>query len=136
DLYGSDLIPYVTLNEVYRQKEGSKIIQLAHQIKNNQCTEADIEQSADYSFIHCTTSQVAEVVETIMAKAQEKEKPLEENQILTTMYKTNAGITEINKQIQTLIKPKEKRKRERHFHDVVFRVGDRVLHLINQPEEH
>lgn len=136
DLYGSDLIPYVTLNEVYRQKEGSKIIQLAHQIKNNQCTEADIEQSADFSFIPCTTSQVAEVVETIMAKAQEKEKPLEEIQILAPMYKTNAGITEINKQMQTLINPKEKRKRERHFHDVVFRVGDRVLQLVNQPEDH
>lgn len=136
DLYDSELIPYVTLNEVYRQKEGSKIIQLAHQIKNNQCSEADIQQSADFSFIPCTTSQVLEVVETIMARAQEKEKPLEDIQILAPMYKTNAGITEINKQMQTLINPKEKRKRERYFHDVVFRVGDRVLQLVNQPEDH
>src|SRR5699024_12189106 len=24
----------------------------------------------------------------------------------------------------------------RHFHDVVFRVGDRVLQLVNQPKDH
>ncbi|HLQ96372.1 MAG TPA: ATP-dependent RecD-like DNA helicase [Pseudogracilibacillus sp.] len=136
DLYDSELIPYVTLNEVYRQKEGSKIIQLAHQIKHNQCTEADIQQSADFSFIPCTTSQVLEVVETIMTKAKDKEKPLEDIQILAPMYKTDAGITEINKQMQTLINPKTKQKRERSFYDKVFRVGDRVLQLVNQPEDH
>src|SRR5690625_3965075 len=35
DLLSSKLIPYVKLNEVYRQQEGSKIIYLAHQIKND-----------------------------------------------------------------------------------------------------
>src|SRR5699024_3747773 len=42
DLLSSQLIPLVTLNEVYRQKEGSKIIQLAHKIKNNESTQADL----------------------------------------------------------------------------------------------
>src|SRR5699024_7721186 len=82
DLYGSDLIPYVTLNEVISQKERYKVIQSDQQIKNNQCTEADIEQLADFIFIACITAQCAEVVETTMVKAQEKELALDEIQIL------------------------------------------------------
>src|SRR5699024_4596916 len=42
DLLSSELIPLVTLNEVYRQKEGSKIIQLAHKIKNDDVVPADL----------------------------------------------------------------------------------------------
>src|SRR5699024_11226915 len=44
DLLNSQLIPFVTLNEVYRQKEVSKIIQLVHKIKNNETTETELKK--------------------------------------------------------------------------------------------
>lgn len=136
DLYNSGYIPHVTLNEVYRQKDGSKIIQLAHQIKRDQCTEADIQKEKDFSFIPCHTHQVVDVVTTIVQRARDKGLPLEDMQILAPMYRTNAGIHEINKQMQELVNPKATKKRERHVHDVVYRVGDRILQLVNQPEDH
>src|SRR5699024_10425959 len=112
DLYNSELIPYITLDEVYRQKEGSKIIHLAHQIKKNQCKETDIQKDKDFSFIPCHTDQVVDVVTTIIDRARQKGLPLEDMQILAPMYRTNAGIHKMNQHIQELVNPKDHKKRE------------------------
>src|SRR5699024_4551661 len=53
DLLSSQALPQVSLNEVYRQKEGSKIIHLAHQIKNDRVEKAYLTNGKDFSFIPC-----------------------------------------------------------------------------------
>lgn len=135
DLLHSELIPTVQLNEVYRQKEGSKIIDLAHDIKNDRLQKADIQKENDFSFIPCEAHQVIEVVSTIFERAQARGMELDELQVLAPMYRTVAGINEINKHLQQLINPKTRNKRERTINEVTFRVGDRVLQLVNQPED-
>lgn len=135
DLNSSGLIPYMTLNEVYRQKEGSKIIQLAHQIKNNTCSEQDLQKEQDFSFIPCQSNQVTEVVSTIIQRAKDKDLALNDMQILAPMYRTNAGIHEINRQIQEIANPPDKKKRERLYNDAIYRVGDRMIQLVNQPDD-
>src|SRR5690625_3164723 len=135
DLFSSNLIPNVTLNEVYRQKEGSKIIQLAHLIKQNTLTVDHLQKDQDYSFIPCQTHQVVDVVSTIVQKALEKGISMDDIQILAPMYRTNAGIHAINQKIQQIVNPKSKKKRERLIRDAIYRVGDRVIQLVNQPED-
>lgn len=135
DLLMSDLIPLVTLNEVYRQKEGSKIIQLAHKIKNDDVIPADLKNDLDFSFIPCQTHQVIEVVTTVIQKAMQKDIDVQDIQVLAPMYRTNAGINMINKELQTLINPPTKGKREIKVFDDLFRVGDKVIQLVNQPED-
>lgn len=51
------------------------------------------------------------------------------------MYRSQAGIHAINEALQQLINPPGEKKREIAFQDVVYRVGDRVIQLINQPED-
>src|SRR5699024_5507655 len=102
DLFNSNLIPNVTLNEVYRQKEGSKIIQLAHYIKQNRLSVPDLEKAKDFSFISCSTDQVVDVVTTIIQKAIAKGIDMNDVQILAPMYRTAAGINAINQQIQEI----------------------------------
>ena len=58
-----------------------------------------------------------------------------EIQVLAPMYKTQAGIHEINRHLQQLINPKMNKKREVKLNDIVYRVGDKVLQLVNQPED-
>src|SRR5690625_756617 len=58
DILSSELVPIAKLTEVYRQKEGSKIIQLAHQIKLDICSEKDLENDKDFSFLFCNESQL------------------------------------------------------------------------------
>src|SRR5690625_4234442 len=135
DLLNSQLIPLVTLNEVYRQKEGSKIIQLAHKIKNNETTETYLKKDVDFSFISCGTNQVVDVITQVVQKAIQKDMNIQNIQVLAPMYRTNAGINVINKKLQALINPPAKGKREIKVFDDFFRVGDKVIQLVNQPED-
>lgn len=135
DLLSSRLLPFVSLNEIYRQKEGSKIIQLAHQIKNDTCTAKDLMNEKDFSFIPCKEHQIIEAVVKIFMKAKEKGINVKDIQVLAPMYRSQAGITEINKQLQQIINPKSRQRREKRTKDAVFRVGDKVIQLVNQPED-
>ncbi|WP_106497057.1 SF1B family DNA helicase RecD2 [Lentibacillus sp. Marseille-P4043] len=136
DLLGSTFIPYVQLSEVYRQKEGSKIIQLAHQIKNDICTVESLQNDKDFSFIPCHEQQMIDVIVKIYEKAKNKGLDTKDIQVLAPMYRSQAGITMINKHLQQLINPKTNQKREVKLQDVCYRVGDKVIQLVNQPEDH
>jgi len=135
DLFSSKLIPNIILTEVYRQKEGSKIIQLAHLIKQDKLELDHLKKDEDFSFIPCQTNQVVEVVSTIVQKALTKGIAMQDIQILAPMYRTNAGINTINQHIQQIVNPPNKNKRERRINEAVYRVGDRVIQLVNQPED-
>ncbi|MYL56119.1 ATP-dependent RecD-like DNA helicase [Virgibacillus halodenitrificans] len=133
DLLASDVLPYVKLTDVYRQKEGSKIIQLAHQIKNNALIQ--LENDKDFSYIPCYENQMIEVVTKIISKAVSKGIDVKDIQVLAPMYRSLAGITTINRELQQLINPRDKRKREVKIADTIFRKGDKVIQLVNQPED-
>ncbi|ASN05140.1 SF1B family DNA helicase RecD2 [Virgibacillus necropolis] len=135
DLLASQSIPLVSLNEVYRQKEGSKIIQLAHTIKNNECTTETLQNDKDFSFLKCNEFHMIDVITKIFSHAEKKGIDLKDIQVLAPMYRSQAGITIINKTLQTIVNPKTKTKREVKIYDTIFRVGDKVLQLVNQPED-
>ena len=135
DLLSTSFIPFVSLNEVYRQKEGSKIIQLAHHIKNDTCTPQELKNDQDFSFISCGEHHMIDVITTIFTKAKKKGIDLKDIQVLAPMYRSQAGITMINKHLQQVVNPKTSGKREKKMNDVIFRVGDKVIQLVNQPED-
>lgn len=135
DLLASGQLPVVQLQEVYRQKEGSKIIDLAHLIKRDEITEEDVKKEKDFSFIECQAHQVIDVLESIFHRAKEKGIDQDQLQVLAPMYRTTAGIDYINQHLQQLMNPKQQGKRERTINEVTYRVGDRVLQLVNQPED-
>src|SRR5690625_6351769 len=51
------------------------------------------------------------------------------------MNSSQVGIKKINKHLQEIVNPKTKGKREKRFKNVLFRVGDKVIQLVNQPED-
>ena len=134
DLMDSKTIPRVNLTEVYRQQDGSSIIELAHRMKLGQ--PIDITQRFhDRSFINCGTDQIPIVVEKVVNSAVNKGYDMSDIQVLAPMYKGNAGIKRLNQILQTILNPKEKDTREIEFGDVVFRKGDKVLQLVNRPND-
>lgn len=135
DLISSNVLPVRKLHEVYRQKEGSKIIEIANKIKYDQLTTADLEKSEDFSFIPCEANQLISVIHSIFSRALEKGISPHHIQVLAPLYKTDVGINKINQELQQLINPKASQKRERRINEVIYRVGDRVLQLVNQPED-
>ncbi|MBN9653781.1 ATP-dependent RecD-like DNA helicase [Halobacillus sp. GSS1] len=135
DLLASNTLPSVKLTEVYRQKEGSKIIQLAHEIKNDACTSATLEKDHDFNFIPAREHQLSDLVTNIVQKALDKGNELKDIQVLAPMYRTDVGIHKLNESIQQTINPKNKQKRDLKHFEVIYRKGDKVIQLVNQPED-
>lgn len=135
DLLQSQSIPTVRLTDIYRQAEGSSIIELAHEIKKGRLPSNILQPQADRSFIQCHIGQLAEVVEKVVQNAKKKGYSSRDVQVLAPMYKGPAGIDRLNVLLQEIFNPNEgKTKKELLFGDVKYRIGDKVLQLVNQPE--
>ncbi|SER73436.1 exodeoxyribonuclease V alpha subunit [Gracilibacillus ureilyticus] len=135
DLLASKVIPSIQLKEVYRQKEGSKIIQLAHEIKNGQVEEKNLVKANDFNFFPCSDYQVVDIVKQIVKKAYEKGVDPKQVQVLAPMYRSKAGIHKLNEELQAILNPKTSGAREMRFGDTVYRKGDKVIQLVNQAED-
>ncbi|MEK3890626.1 SF1B family DNA helicase RecD2 [Bacillus sp. FSL K6-3431] len=137
DLLKSETIPTVQLTDIYRQAEGSSIIELAHEIKKGKLPSDLVKPQRDRSFIRCQSAQIGEAVEKVVKNAKQKGYTAKDIQVLAPMYRGPAGIDNLNRILQEIFNsnPDGKRK-ELNFGDVKYRIGDKVLQLINQPEQH
>ncbi|SDP74108.1 exodeoxyribonuclease V alpha subunit [Litchfieldia salsa] len=134
DLLKSTIIPTVKLTDIYRQSEGSSIIELAHDIKRGTLPRDISSPKADRSFIKCGPGQVLEVVKKVAANAKNKGYNARDIQVLAPMYKGPAGIDNLNVALQELFNPPSQTRREIPYGNIVYRTGDKVLQLVNQPE--
>lgn len=137
DLLDSKVIPTIRLTDIYRQAEGSSIIDLAHEIKNGELPADITKPQVDRSFIKCNTGQMANAIEKVVLNAVKKGYSPRDIQVLAPMYKGSAGIDRLNEVLQEILNgnPNGSRK-ELKFGDTTYRVGDKVLQLVNQPESH
>ncbi|WP_422123090.1 ATP-dependent RecD-like DNA helicase [Planococcus sp. X10-3] len=135
DLLESKRIPTVELTDIYRQTSGSSIIELAHQMKKGQLPADITAKTADRSFIKAGAEQIPEVVEKVVKSALAKGHHIKDIQVLAPMYKGPAGIDALNKLIQQMVNPNDDgQRKELVFGDITYRINDKVLQLINQPE--
>ncbi|WP_223591235.1 SF1B family DNA helicase RecD2 [Neobacillus bataviensis] len=135
DLLQSERIPTVRLTDIYRQAEGSSIIELAHEIKKGHLPANVAERKPDRSFIRCSTAQISQVVEKVAINAKNKGYTAKDIQVLAPMYRGPAGIDRLNLLLQEIFNPNpEGTRKEITFGEVKYRIGDKVLQLVNQPE--
>lgn len=134
DLLNSGTVPTVRLKDIYRQSEDSSIITMAHYIKDGKISEDLFQQKKDRSFIGCSSGQVVEVVKKVCENANKKGFPVRDIQVLAPMYRGPAGIDALNQGLQEVFNPKGEKQREMKFGDTTFRTGDKVLQLVNVPE--
>lgn len=73
DLLVSQVIPTVRLTDIYRQAEGSSIIELAHDIKEGRLPQNIAAPTSDRSFIRCSQVQMKEVIGKIIQSALKKD---------------------------------------------------------------
>ncbi|GAB2323649.1 ATP-dependent RecD-like DNA helicase [Alkalibacterium sp. m-11] len=134
DILDSNVVPFQELTDIYRQGIDSSIVTLAHEIKKGALPEDFSEKKQDRNFFTCSTQKVQDVVTLLVSKAIEKGYTSQQIQVLAPIYKGAAGINELNKLLQNLFNPGSKRKKEVKQPDGVYRVGDKVLQLVNDPE--
>ncbi|MGX7109679.1 SF1B family DNA helicase RecD2 [Facklamia miroungae] len=135
DLIESGVIPTVSLSKIYRQSEDSSIVHLAHQIRQGYLPEDFLMKHSDRSFIPCSAQQVSDVVGQIVEAAVKKGFNSQTLQVLAPMYKGPGGINQINDLMQEMLNPASSKKREIKHFDQVYRLGDKVLQLVNNTED-
>lgn len=128
-------LPKVELTNIHRQAADSTIIPLAHAIKEGKLPSDLTNKMPDRSFISCHANQVPSVVQQIIDLSKKRAYSANDIQILAPMYRGQAGIDRLNELAQQAYNPPANGKQEVDFRGLTFRVGDKVLQLVNVPEK-
>ncbi|MEI5989192.1 RecD/TraA family helicase [Enterococcus termitis] len=134
DLMQINEIPQRELTEIYRQGDGSSIIPLAHEIKQGKLPQDFTVNQKDRSFFPSDVYHIETYVRQIVTKAKAKGFSPQDIQLLAPMYRGAAGIDALNKMMQEIFNPNDGTKKEVKWNESVYRIGDKVLHLVNTPE--
>ena len=134
DLIESEMLDVIKLNRLYRQNEDSYIINLAYEIKDKDLNEYFTNKKDDYNFIICDNDVVINNINEIVNKAISRGYDDKTIQVLAPMYKSINGIDNLNKSLQEIFNPSSPKKNEIIMSEVIYREGDKVLQLVNDPD--
>ena len=134
DLIESEMLDVIKLNRLYRQNEDSYIINLAYEIKDKDLNEYFTNKKDDYNFIICDNDVVINNINEIVNKAISRGYDDKTIQVLAPMYKSINGIDNLNKSLQEIFNPSSPEKNEIIMSEVIYREGDKVLQLVNDPD--
>ncbi len=134
DLIDSDVLPVIRLNQIYRQSVGSYILNLAYDIKEKNISEDLFIKKDDYLFINSDNDNTLSYVKKIVSKAVKKGLTDRDLQVLAPMYKSVCGIDNLNILLQEIFNPGSDNKKQINYGEVIYRVGDKVLQLVNDPD--
>lgn len=133
DLIEAKIFPVIRLETIFRQKEGSGVVQLAHQIRQNQID--DFSFKGDVAFFECDQYAVKNAVLKIVQSALDKGYDINDVQVLAAKYNGVAGIDRLNAALQECLNPPSKEKRELKSGYRLFREHDKILQLKNQIDD-
>jgi exodeoxyribonuclease V alpha subunit len=134
DLITSDLFTYIPLTQIYRQSDNSYIPYLAKDIKDCDLQEEFLNKKDDYNFIRTDSDGTINAIKEIVMMALKKGIDESSMQVLSPVYRGINGIDNLNSVLQNIFNPPRKNRDEIHFGDVIFREGDKVLQLLNDPD--
>jgi len=133
DIIESDVFEVVKLERLYRQSDESKIIELAYDINEGDINYSLFNKDDNLMFYQANSDNLKDILEKIVYNY--KNLDYHEFQIMAPMYKTLNGINNLNQKMQELFNPKSNNKKEIVIYDVVYREGDKVLQLMNMPDD-
>ena len=134
DLIDSNQIDTVHLNYLYRQKDNSYIPVLAREIKDNKLSNF-LEKKDDYIFLKCSSDLIIPKLIDACKLAINKGYDYKRIQVMVPMYAGMNGIDNLNKVLQNVFNPRSSDKKEINYGDIVYRVEDKVLQLVNIPDK-
>jgi exodeoxyribonuclease V alpha subunit len=134
DIIESGVAAVVRLTEIFRQAEGSLIVENAHRI-NRGALPLFSKHATDFFLFPAEDAERAADLIVDLVKTRIPRKfgldPLEDIQVLSPLYRGAAGVGELNRRLQEALNPASERKPERQRGSQVIRLGDRVMQLRN-----
>lgn len=132
DMISSGLIPFVRLSRIFRQAEKSRIITNSHRINSGEYPDLSNSQDSDFFFIEEEAQEkIPEEILVLVTKrlpAKYHFDPRRDIQILTPMYRGEAGANNLNKVLQEKLNPAQILFSRGGKH---FKPGDKVMQLKN-----
>lgn len=135
DLIDSEFIKVVRLKDIFRQGKESMIITNAHRINNGELPYLN-KKGGDFFFDNRESNE--EILETILDLVNRrlplfnsKWNKIRDFQVLSPTRKGTLGVDNLNNELQSILNPPSKDKKERKFKDSVFREGDKVMQTKN-----
>ncbi len=135
DLINSNFIKVVRLNKIFRQGKESMIILNAHRINNGELPYLN-KKDGDFFFDNRENNEsilqtILDLVNRRIPMFNSKWNKVKDIQILSPTRKGILGIENLNNELQAILNPPDKYKKERKFKDFIFRVGDKVMQTKN-----
>lgn len=134
DLIDSGVTAVVRLQTIFRQAAHSLIVSNAHRINRGQMPEIRKDATDFFLFVKQDPEEAAELLVDIVKNRVPRKfghHPLDDIQVLAPMYNGSAGVTNLNRLLQSTLNPPRGRKPERRLGGRVFRVGDKVMQTVN-----
>lgn len=134
DILNSKVFSSVRLDLIFRQGNGSLIVDNAHRINRG---EMPILDAKDRDFFYLprkngneTAMLCAQLCGTRLPKAYGYD-PLYDIQVISPTRKGESGTANLNRLLQEVLNPPSPEKREKAVRDAIFRTGDKVMQIRN-----
>ncbi|WP_405315687.1 ATP-dependent RecD-like DNA helicase [Faecalibacillus faecis] len=142
DLINSQVVPVIKLTKIYRQSDGSTIIENARNINNGILQIKAQKDSFEYSLWNMDNNYFNNIYQMIILSFQRFREQFKNDedflygtQILTPMKKGYLGVFALNNLIQSYYNPEDESKPEMTFntkdYPTIFRINDKVIQIVN-----
>lgn len=133
DIINSGVVPTIRLTQIYRTGDKATIAINAHRINEGKMPFLD-NQSTDFFY---SSAEEPEIIKNNILGLCMSRLPQylgvdgSRVQVLAPMKLGPAGVISLNKSLQEVINPPDDIKDELVYGETIFRVGDRVMHTVN-----
>lgn len=134
DMLDSDMVPYTRLHQIYRQNSGNSIVDSAYAINRGDMPNLDA-NSDEFTFI--SVNSLTDMMKAIIDVYKREKENVDDEldiQIISPMRRGKAGSTSISQYVQQAVNPAESYKGEVRANGITYRVGDKVIQVINNYE--
>ena len=135
DMIQSGMVPVSRLSKIYRQSEDSQIITNAHRINKGEFPNISKTPSGDFFLFPAVDDQQAAdwIIDLVSSRipTQFNFNPVDDVQVLSPMYRGEAGVDRLNEKLQAKLNPENDRKPGVKIFGQIFRVGDKVMQTRN-----
>ena len=137
DIIDSGVVPTIRLTQIYRTGDEATIAINAHRINHGEMPLLD-NKSSDFFYSGAETPElIKDEILGLCSTRIPQYLGVESNhvQVLAPMKLGAAGVINLNQCLQAMINPPSSSKDEFVYGDTIFRVGDRVMHTVNNYQQ-
>lgn len=133
DIIQSHQFNVVKLTKIFRQATESDIIVNAHKINAGEQISMDNKSKDFFMLKRDEVNVIIQVIITLVRDKMPKyvNASVFDIQVLTPMRKGELGVERLNQVLQQYLNPPEEGKKEKEFHNYIFREGDKVMQIKN-----